>query len=267
MKYNITREEFDALTPEFRKEYAEVNGKPGVFRLQLADNPVGEFRETNERLMRELREITESKSSAEAKARAAEEALANYRDDDGNPLDPAEIKRLVKTVREKGGKRDASLEDAIAAAVTPLQRAVADLTSKLTKAEQDTEAERNRAKRTATAAELRTALDRVLVPGASSYVVNDIVDLFEFDADAKALTPKGRDAEGNVLTLERAIDGLRVKSPGLFKQNGGNIEIPGEIRKNVRADGVTELINPTSLEMGKHADDIAKGKVVVKRTK
>lgn len=267
MKYNITRAEYEALSEDLRKEYAEVNGKPGVFRLQLSDNPVSEFRETNERLMRELREITDSKASAEAKARAAEDALANYRDDDGNPLDPAEIKRLVKTVREKGGKRDASLEDAIAAAVTPLQKSLADLTQKLTQAEQNTEAERTRAKRTATASELRAALDRVLVPGASVYVVNDIVDLFEHDAEKKTLTPKSRDAAGNPLTLERVIDDLREKSPGLFKQNGGAPTLPGDSARHVRADGVTELINPTSLELGAHAADIAKGKTVVKRTK
>jgi hypothetical protein len=266
-KYHINGEEFAALNDERKKDYREIPNKPGTYRMILDDDPVGEFRETNTRLMQQLTQVTERAATAEAAKTAQDEILAKYRDEDGNPLDADEIKRVRQALAEKGGKKGATVDEALTAALKPLQTQVATLQKALEDQKTQTETERKNAKRARLQSVLMSRIDKVLVPGASPLVVRDMLDDFDID-DADTPMPKKNDAEGNPITEQRYLDALRQRSPGLFRQStSGEEKDNGGARITQRADGVRELHNPTSIEMGQHADDIAKGKIKVVRTR
>lgn len=267
LSFQLGKEQLEKLPSDLQAHYREITdgASKGMFRLQFEGaDPVATYRDTNVDLMRQLREATEQAATTKAAKEATDAILAKYRDDDGNPLDPDEMKRIRKELQAKsGGKKDAGIDDAL----RPLQQQIADLTRKLTEADQQREAEAKRAKRATLESKLREAVDPVLVPGTAGFVVKDMLDNDAFDLDeAGAVIPKKRADDGTPITHQRYLDTLRQSTPGIFRQStsGDDKEITGA-RIISRADGVKELINPTSLEMGEHAADIAAGKVKVVR--
>lgn len=274
LRYDITKAEHDTLPEHLKGEYKEVENKPGFFRLELVDNPMRAYRENNERLTRELREITESHASEKAKREQIEATLAKYRDEDGNPLDADEIKRLRKELTDKaGGKKDAKVEDAIAAALSPLQRTITDLQKALTDQKAATEENAKKARRAGLVAALREIGDPVLVPQTAGYVIDEAVngDYFDFDPDTKAITPKKTDADGSLITPQRFFDTKRAATPNLFKQNGAPGGPPARVDGSNRRGGIEGdsyvVYNPNSLELGQASEAARKAgkKLVVRR--
>lgn len=272
MKYHITKEEFEALPESMRAEYREVGDGPakGKFRLQLSDNPIGEFRESNATLITKNEALAAEVATLKTKVETLTTTIDAYKDDDGNPIEPARAKELVTQVAAKGGKKDASFEEALQRALKPFTDKIAQVEADNAEQKRKTEEANQRAKKSALESHLRSIADPVLVPSTSSYVIDEMVNggYFDYDPDTRTLTPLKTDGEGLKITPTRFLDGKRQTHGNLFKASG----VPGKAPQRegeppqTDADGKEMLYNPDPLTLGKRAKDIAAGKVKVVRT-
>lgn len=271
-KYNITKEEFDALPGDRQGDYRELHNSPGKYRLHLDDNPVSEFRETNITLANRLEAAVAEAATAKAAKEATDAVLARYRDEDGNPLDADDLKRIKAELSNKGGKPNASVADAIAAALQPLKTQLETVTSALEAQKNQTKAEREKAERASLESELRRVAEPLLEPSIVGDVVRLMIDdgLYGYDSEARSVKPNRRDSEGNDLTPERYFDGLRKSKPVYFKASGLPKDDRGrqEGRSHEKdPGGVLILRNPDALEKGRYAKEIANGTARVVRDK
>jgi hypothetical protein len=251
LKYIVTKTEHEALPEATRALYKEANGK---FTLDVDDvapmtevtdlrNKVGEFRDTNIRLTKDVE-----------KFKPVHDAVTAAGITDVN----AHITEF-KTLKEKGISKPDDVTTAINAALKPIQDAL--------KAEQDARAAAETRANQSTFRELVTAdANKAGVkPTALHHVIRDAEDVFELK-DGKLVAKTGRrhptDASKE-LTPTDWLHHLSTTQDFLFGEStGGGASNPGRGPK----PGARVLRNPTPLEMGQNMDAIAKGEVVVERT-
>jgi len=257
MKYKITAAEYAALPDDTRAHYGSANGEGlHVLRLEGVDvaglqAKVDEFRTTNTAVMRERDALTEKLKPFEG-------------------LDPAAARTAIAEVAKlqaaAGGKPNATAEEAIAAAVAaavasavaPLQATVASIT------EQKTAAERAAAEARFASAVDAAALEAGVRRGSLPDVRNRAT------AAGFGLTPEGRViqqkggvpvyVEGAEVEVSRWLTtSLRKDADWFFEPNGG-----GASHGSGPTSTATRVLeNPSALEFGANAADIASGKVDV----
>lgn len=252
MRYHITKEEFEALPEGMRGEYAELTDgdNKGMYRLQLADNPVATFRQNNITQQKRIDDLTRDLATANSSKAQIEDALNAFTDDDGNKLDPTEVKRIVKEVASRSPNKKPDVVEAIEGALKPLRTQLELVNSQLEAQKKLTTENEAKAVLATKRSKLRAAVETVAAQGMADYLVNEMVDLYDLDA-SENLVPKNSDVEGNPITTTRFLDSKRQTAPAMFKASG--VPKPGEARIGAPPeikDGKHILVNPTSLEIG-----------------
>jgi hypothetical protein len=254
MKYKITAAEYAALSDDTKAHYGAPNGEGlHVLRLEGVDviglqAKVDEFRTTNTSVMRERDQLTERLKAYDGlDAAAARAALA-------------EVDRL------KAGTGKPTTDDAVAEAV---RRAVESAVAPLNQAVQNITAEKAKAEQAANAARFQSAVDAAAIEvgvrrGSLKDVRNRATEAGFTLTDAGRVVQM-RDgvpvyAEGAEVDLSRWLtSSLRREADWMFEPNAG-----GSSTGSGPHAGATRVIeNPTAMDFGANAADIASGKVAV----
>lgn len=252
-----SKTELDALAEPVRALYTETNGK---WRLDVDDvvlkseadelkTKLGEFRDNNRTMHNELEALRPLKTKYEG-------------------VDADEYKTL-KEEKEKLAKKGLKNVDDIEAMITnAVQLATKPLAEKLTAAEERTqraqeEINRNKFRELVTA----DATKARVKASSLRHIIRDAEDTFELKdgqlvakAGVKHPTEPHRD-----LTTHDWLQHLSRTEVELFEPSGGGGARPGNGNGNGNPNA-KQLINPTSEEMGRNMDAIAKGEMVVIRT-
>lgn len=189
-------------------------------------------------------------------------------------VDPVEYKTLKAKAAELAGKGVQGVDDvtklindALAQAMTPLTAQLTELGNKLTaseaaRGEAQTALVRKDFETKLTQAGLKAGVDEKMVP----HFVRHALDTFQFEnggfvpkRNGTPLFSPERPAE--MLSIDDWIGQQVTETPGFFKPSGGggtppNTNQPGK-------PGARVLKNPSAADLGKNADAIMKGDVVV----
>ena len=255
MKYKITAAEYAALSDEFKAHYGGVTGD-GMHVLKVdgvdiagMQARVDEFRTTNTTVMRERDQLTERLKAYEGLDAAAARAAI------------AEVERL------KAGTGKPTTEDAVAEAV---RRAVESAVAPLKQSVETITAEKSRAEKEAADARFASAVESTaLEVGVKRGALRDVRSRaaeagFSMAADGRVVQMKAGVpvyVEGTELDLSRWLTStLRRDADWMFEPNGG-----GQASGSGPASTASKVLeNPSAMEFGANAADIASGKTEVR---
>jgi hypothetical protein len=255
-----SKADIESLPEPIRALYRE---KDGAYVLDVEDvvpakeveahrAKIAEFRDNNIKLMKELEEL---------KSRLAKL--------DG--VDPEEFKRL-KAEKEKLVKKGVKDVDELGQFV---QQSIAEATKPLVDKLTAIEQERERLKRNLEISTLKDTISSIAVKKgvkqkAIPYVIDRATQMFRVvengDGPPKVTAKDGlysRAKPAEPLTPEEWLDELAKSDDFLFEPSAGAGASPAS---GGSKSGAKQLINPTPEEMGRYAEQIAKGEVVVIRS-
>lgn len=248
--------ELDALPEAVRTLYTEKDNK---FLLDLEGGyasptevhelktKVAEFRDTNVNLLKKVGDL--------------EPALKKF---DG--IDPEEYKKL-KEKADKLAKKGVKEEDDIEAMIA---RAVETATKPLVEKVAAEETARKAAQASADQARFRElmtaeAKKKGVRDNSVRHVLREAEEKYEL-RDGRILPKNGiKNPHDPLRPYEPAdwLDDLAKSDDNLFEVSGGG---GAEGSGNKPRPGVKVLLNPTPLQMGQHAKEIAKGEMIVQRS-
>lgn len=255
LKAVLTKAEYDALPEVVRSQYQEKDGKYNLQveggataeELLALKNKVAEMRDTNIDVMKERDLLKTSVAKFEG-------------------IDPEEYKTLkdeVATLKKKGITKsddiDAIVQKAIEKATKPIQDALTEERVKRESAQKLADDGKFRELVSAEATKAGVA------PSAVRHVLREAEHTFELK-DGNVVPREGKKhptdplkelTTGDWLASLAKTDGYLFEPSSGGGANGGNK--PGD------SAGKKRLINPSPEEMGKHAEDLASGKMIVVR--
>lgn len=237
--------EYDKVEGGFALKLEDASEHPSL-RESVAK--VGEFRETNIGLNKQVTDLT-------VKLAGAEKKLATF--GDVTPETITELKATIEGFGKKGLKKPEDLDEKTSSALKPIQDELATIKAALAASD-----ELGRKKDEAIAKSNReTKLTQIAAtvgirPEAIPDYLGRAVSIFDLQMRAvDGETPILKD--GKPLTPELWATDLRQAAPHLFKPSSGGGTAP-----NAGASGV-KTISRAEAQSGKFIDDISSGKVVV----
>jgi len=251
------KSEFEGLSEAIRALYVEKDGKwildaEGLVpksELDEVKTKLVEFRDNNRTMHDELKDLKPLK-----------EKLKDVKDIDAFLAEHAELKTKAGELKDKGVEGKEDLQKIVAAALKPIQDqlSAAETARQVAQSAADTERFRNIISSDATKAGVR--------PNSIRFVIAEAERVFELKDGVIKPRPgqKHPDDPLKDLSPEVWLTQLARTDENLFAEsNGGGAN--NDRRGGNGGAAPKELRNPTALEMGKHMDDIASGKMVVVR--
>ncbi len=261
LKVKITKEEFDKLPEPVRAEYTE---KDGVFTLNVEGaipstevlelkTKLAEFRDNNIELSRKVNELSPLMEKFKDVDPEEYRRLKNLEADakkKGTPMKPDEIADFIK--------------HSIADATKPLHESLANerKAREIAQQQADEAAFRELLTGEATKAKVR--------PNSVRHVLREAHDVFELK-HGRLVAKEGQKHPSEPLrelTPDVWFEHLSTTDENLFEGSGGGGADPapgGDRSGRIGKPNARHLINPSSEEMGRHADAIASGDMVVVR--
>lgn len=250
-----SKAEVDALPEALRGFYTEVNGK---FVLDVDDvNQLPKVVDINAKLT-EFRENNRTLNTKVGELDALKTKIELFKD-----VDPDEYRRMKAEFDKlpkgkEGDKPDLAktIQDAIAAAVTPLKTALETEKAERQKAQQA-------ADRSKFSVEIAAAARNVKAkPNAITMIEREAESVFQV-VDGKLVAKDGqfsKENAGNPLGVEEWLGGLAKSHDYLFEPSTGS---GTPLRPGAPPAATRELKDPDAMEFGKNLEDIASGKVAV----
>jgi len=260
MKFVVSAEEFGKLSPEMQLQYEKVGD---VYNLITeGKNPlalkIDEFRQTNVKLMKDIKEAQEALSKWEGvdpeKAKKALEELQKLQD-----------KRLIEE-----GKVEELLSSRTQRMQADHQNQIANFQKKIAETETNNLNLKNQLAGVTIDKEIQLAITQNLEaqPGAMSDILSRGRRIFQIADDGKVLA---KDDKGNTLfgkdgvtpmTIQEWAASLPTEAPHLFKPAKG-AGAPGSSGVHPGVQGKQVLVTNDPILMGQNLEKIAKGEVII----